>query len=87
MIDMKKEIEDRGYSSRSVFDIDIKEINAYLLKMKKHVLEMGVDIGSARGRKGLQPNFQYAIHYSLKGLTPKEAAAQYVKEYKLRSKT
>ena len=73
----------RAASARPIFKEDLEETHTFLDEMKQHIKTLCAERDleyprAGRGRTGLMPNLTYALHFRLKGLSPLEAAKDYV---------
>jgi len=70
-------------SARQLFLDDIAETREYLAEMQEHIKEICESEEleypqRGRGRRGMHPNFPYALSFRLRGYSPQEAAEKYV---------
>jgi hypothetical protein len=70
-------------SSRKLFSDDISEINAFRDDMQDAIKAICTKQSLiyphvGRGYKGMLPNFPYALHFMLKGVSAQQAAEMYI---------
>lgn len=70
-------------SARQLFLDDIRDTEKYLAQMQESVREICDKQNlnyphTGRGYKGMLPNIPYAVHFRLKGYSPKDAAENYI---------
>jgi hypothetical protein len=80
LVKIKNMLGDREVNTVRAFKLDIVQVDAYLLEMRKHAYSMGYVERYGRGNKGPRINFTYALHYKLKGLNPEDAVREFMKE-------